>query len=66
MVEVTMPPTIGAAIGFITSEPMPVSQRIGHETGKNGSDGHQFWTQTLYGSFDGRCLDVFVLERECR
>jgi hypothetical protein len=29
MVEVIMPPTIGAAIGFITSEPMPDSQRIG-------------------------------------
>src|ERR1700730_12496098 len=29
MVEVIMPPTMGAAIGFITSEPMPDSQRIG-------------------------------------
>jgi hypothetical protein len=29
MVEVTMPPTMGAAIGFMTSEPMPDSQRIG-------------------------------------
>ncbi len=29
MVDVTMPPTIGAAMGFITSEPIPVSQRMG-------------------------------------
>ncbi|SRR5579883_1280859 len=29
MVDVIMPPTIGAAIGFITSEPMPDSHNIG-------------------------------------
>src|SRR6202035_108152 len=29
MVEVTMPPTVGAAIGFITSLPIPDSQRMG-------------------------------------
>ena len=29
IVEVIIPPTIGAAIGFITSEPMPVSHRMG-------------------------------------
>ena len=29
MVEVIIPPTMGAAIGFITSDPMPVSRRIG-------------------------------------
>ena len=29
MVEVIIPPRIGAAIGFITSEPMPDSHRIG-------------------------------------
>src|SRR3954469_19902153 len=29
MVEVIMPPTMGAAIGFMTSEPTPDSQRIG-------------------------------------
>jgi len=28
-VDVIMPPTIGAAIGFITSEPTPVSHRMG-------------------------------------
>ena len=27
-VEVIIPPTIGAAIGFITSDPIPLSQRI--------------------------------------
>jgi hypothetical protein len=35
MVEVIMPPTIGAAIGFITSEPIPDDQRIGNKTGKH-------------------------------
>jgi len=29
MVEVIMPPTMEAAMGFITSEPTPVSHRIG-------------------------------------
>jgi hypothetical protein len=29
MVEVIMPPTMGAAIGFITSEPTPDSQMMG-------------------------------------
>src|ERR1700730_7065507 len=29
IVEVIMPPTIGAAIGFITSDPTPVSHKIG-------------------------------------
>lgn len=29
MVDVIMPPTMGAAIGFMTSEPMPVSRKIG-------------------------------------
>ena len=29
MVEVIIPPTIGAAIGFITSEPIPDSHRMG-------------------------------------
>src|SRR5215467_14101933 len=29
MVEVIMPPTMGAAIGFMTSEPIPVSHKIG-------------------------------------
>jgi len=29
MVEVIIPPTIGAAIGFITSEPIPVTHWIG-------------------------------------
>jgi len=32
MVDVIMPPTIGAAMGFITSEPTPDSQSIGVPT----------------------------------
>ena len=29
MVDVTIPPTIGAAIGFITSDPIPLDHKIG-------------------------------------
>ena len=43
-----MPPTIGAAIGFITSEPMPVSQRIGTKLASTAvtviSFGRSRWT----------------------
>jgi hypothetical protein len=32
MVDVIIPPTMGAAIGFITSDPMPLSQTDGDKT----------------------------------
>ena len=48
MVEVIMPPTIGAAIGFMTSEPMPDSQRIGTRLARTAqtvmSFGRKRWT----------------------
>ena len=48
MVEVIMPPTIGAAIGFITSEPIPDSQRIGIRLARTAvtviSLGRKRWT----------------------
>jgi hypothetical protein len=50
IVEVIMPPTIGAAIGFITSDPTPVSHRIGTRLAKNSRDRHQFGTQALDGA----------------
>jgi len=50
MVEVIIPPTMGAAIGFITSEPMPDSHRIGARAGEDGNNGHQLGTETLHGS----------------
>ena len=34
MVDVIMPPTMGAAMGFMMSEPTPVSQRIGTKLAK--------------------------------
>jgi hypothetical protein len=37
MVDVIMPPTIGAAMGFITSEPTPVSRRIGTSANSTSS-----------------------------
>jgi hypothetical protein len=46
IVEVIMPPTIGAAIGFITSDPTPVSHKIGtgsREPPRRSS----VWTQAL-------------------
>ena len=48
MVEVIMPPTIGAAIGFITSEPIPDSQRVGIRLARTAqtvmSFGRKRWT----------------------
>jgi hypothetical protein len=48
MVDVIMPPTIGAAIGFMTSEPMPDSQRIGARLARTAhtvmSFGRKRWT----------------------
>lgn len=34
MVDVIIPPTMGAAMGFITSESIPASQRIGMRLAK--------------------------------
>ena len=58
MVDVIIPPTIGAAIGFITSEPMPLSQRIGIRLASTATDGHQFGTKPLHGSFNGSLFNV--------
>ena len=45
--EVIMPPTIGAAIGFITSEPTPVSHRMGTRLART--------TQTVINFGRSRC-----------
>ena len=63
MVEVIMPPTIGAAIGFMTSEPMPDSQRIGTKAGKDRAYGHELWPQTLDRAFNRRCLHIGIRQR---
>ena len=63
MVEVTIPPTMGAAIGFITSEPIPDSHRIGTRL--------SITTATVISFGRSRCtapsitarLDPFVSER---
>jgi hypothetical protein len=34
MVEVIVPPTMGAAMGFMTSEPMPLAHRMGIKLAK--------------------------------
>src|SRR6202023_1912835 len=48
IVEVIMPPTIGAAIGFITSDPTPVSHRIGTRLARTAATvislGRKRWT----------------------
>src|SRR5579859_2070903 len=38
----------------------------GQEAGENSRDGHQFWPQTLYGSLNDCCFNVFMLERDTR
>jgi hypothetical protein len=40
MVDVIIPPTIGAAIGYMTSEPTPVSHRIGMRLART-THGHE-------------------------
>jgi hypothetical protein len=48
IVEVIMPPTIGAAIGFITSDPTPVSHKIGTSLARTAATvislGRRRWT----------------------
>jgi len=63
MVEVIMPPTSGAAIGFMTSELMPLSHKIGNETRQHHAYGHKFRPEAVHGAFDDGLLDVFVLQR---
>ena len=58
IVEVIMPPTIGAAMGFITSDPTPVSHRIGTRPRQNSRHGHQLGPQVLDGAFGGGLLDI--------
>jgi hypothetical protein len=44
-----MPPTIGAAMGFITSDPTPVSHRIGSRLARTAWSGrHIGWWQDLH------------------
>ena len=58
IVDVIMPPTIGAAIGFITSEPMPLSHRYRCETEHHDRDRHQFRSEALNCAFDSRRFDI--------
>jgi hypothetical protein len=62
MVDVTMPPTIGAAIGFVTSEPTPVSHN-GDEAREHDAHGHELRAESVHCAFDSRFFDVFVLQR---
>jgi len=55
-----MPPTMGAAIGFITSEPTPDSHRIGRDWRERANTRHQFRPQPVYGSFDRRIMNCHV------
>jgi hypothetical protein len=58
IVEVMIPPTIGAAIGIITSDPIPASQRIGARLASTACNRHEFRLEALHRSLDGRGLDV--------
>src|SRR5258705_13709527 len=59
IVEVTMPPTIGAAIGFMMSEPTPVLQRIGNRPAIH-ADRHQLWPKPEHRASDRRLQNVFI------
>ncbi len=60
--DVIIPPTIGAAMGFITSEPIPLSQRIGTEAGEYSADRHQLGPKTLNRPFNGGLADILLGE----
>src|ERR1035441_1580134 len=59
IVEVIIPPTRGPAIGFITSEPTPVSHRIGTRLARTRSEEH-----TLNSSHLGISYAVFCLKKK--
>ena len=50
--DVTRPPIIGAAIRFMTSAPVPVLQRTGHQTDDHRRDGHELRTEALRRALD--------------
>jgi len=62
-VDVTIPPTIGAAIGFITSEPNARLPEQGREARDNGEDRHEHRPQAQHRPIDGRRPDVLVRHR---
>ncbi len=66
IVEVIMPPTIGAAIGFITSDPTPVSHRIGTRLARTAATvislGRKRWTAP--GASLARLLPVIEINKE--
>ena len=45
-------------MGFITSEPMPDSQRMGARLSTDRGDGHELGTQTLDGAIDRGFFEV--------
>ena len=50
----TIPPTIGAAIRFMTLAPVPALQRIGSKPGDDGNDGHHLGSDPLHRAFPPR------------
>jgi hypothetical protein len=61
MVEVIMPPTIGAAIGFITSEPIPLSHKIGMRLARTAVTVMSFG-RNLHCTLNGGSFNVLVFE----
>ncbi len=53
-----MPPMIGAAIGFMMSDPTPVLHRIGTSAGHHDADRHQLRPQSQHRPRDRRLTDV--------
>ena len=58
-----MPPTIGAAIGFMTSDPIPDSQSIGARLRITAVTGHQFWAQPLDRAIDSRLFEIGLRQK---
>ena len=63
MVEVIMPPTIGAAIGFITSEPMPDSQRIGTRLASTAQTVMSFGRKRMNSAFNRSFFHIGIRQR---
>jgi hypothetical protein len=62
-VDVIIPPTMGAAIGFITSEPKYHSPREWGQAGENGANRHQLWPEPMYSTLDGGLLNIGFWKR---
>jgi len=62
-VDVTMPPIMRPAVGFVTADPIPDSREYWSEAGNDGGHSHQFRANSLNGTVNGSLLDIRSSER---